>query len=174
MRVSTTGRIGIALVLVGPVLLGCAIRWMAPHPNEPLEMPVSLSPGHVITGNFSLNPGDLYYVDIEIDKRLPIRADCEPRSVLRTRWVLSSDARDAWGNGYATEALTAIVEIAEGLGVIRLYALCHPDHPAFARVLQKCGFRLEQRLEQFAEFPNLDPRRRETCLRYVREEAAPG
>jgi ribosomal-protein-alanine N-acetyltransferase len=82
-------------------------------------------------------------------------------------------ARDAWGNGYATEALTAIVEIAEGLGVIRLYALCHPDHPASARVLGKCGFRLEQRLEQFAEFPNLNPGRREACLRYVREQAAP-
>ena len=78
-------------------------------------------------------------------------------------------ARDAWGNGYATEALTAILEIAEGLGVVRLFALCHPDHPASARVLEKCGFRLEQRLEQFAEFPNLNPGRREACLRYVRE-----
>ena len=82
-------------------------------------------------------------------------------------------ARDAWGKGYATEALTAIVEIAEGLGVIQLYALCHPDHPTSARVLEKCGFRLEKRLEQFAEFPNLNPGRREACLRYVREEAAP-
>jgi [ribosomal protein S5]-alanine N-acetyltransferase len=83
-------------------------------------------------------------------------------------------ARDVWGNGYATEALTAIVEIAERLGVVRLYALCHPEHPASARVLEKCGFRLEQRLEQFAEFPNLSPGRREGCMRYVREEAAPG
>jgi ribosomal-protein-alanine N-acetyltransferase len=83
-------------------------------------------------------------------------------------------ARDAWGNGYATEALTAIVDIAEKLGVFRLYALCHPDHPASARVLEKCGFRLEQRLEQCAEFPNLNPGRREACLRYVRAEAAPG
>lgn len=82
-------------------------------------------------------------------------------------------ARDAWGKGYATEALTAIVEIAEGLGVIHLYALCHPDHPTSARVLEKCGFRLEKRLEQFAEFPNLNPGLREACLRYVREEAAP-
>ena len=80
-------------------------------------------------------------------------------------------ARDAWGNGYATEALTAIVDIAAGLGVGWLYALCHPDHPVSARVLEKCGFRLEQRLEQFAEFPNLNPGRREACLRYVRGEA---
>jgi ribosomal-protein-alanine N-acetyltransferase len=48
-------------------------------------------------------------------------------------------ARDAWVNGYATEALTAIVDIAKKLGVVRLYALCHPDHPASARVLEKCG-----------------------------------
>src|SRR5215471_2049 len=75
-------------------------------------------------------------------------------------------ARDAWGNGYATEALTAIVDIAEGLGV-ELYALCHPHHPASARVLEKCGFRLEKRLEQFADFPNLNPGCREVCLRYV-------
>ena len=83
-------------------------------------------------------------------------------------------ARDAWGNGYATEALTPIVNIAEGLGVVRLYALCHPDHPASARVLEKCGFRLEQRLDQSAEFANLNPGRREACLRYVRGEAASG
>jgi len=91
MRVSITVRIGIALVLVGPVLLGSAIRWLAPHPHIALEMPVSLSPGHVITGNFSVHPGTLYYIDIELDKRSPIRTHCEPRSVLSTRWVLSSD-----------------------------------------------------------------------------------
>ena len=81
-------------------------------------------------------------------------------------------ARDAWVNGYATEALTAIVDIAKKLGVVRLYALCHPDHPASARVLEKCGFRLEQRLEQFAEFPNLNPGFREARLRYVRGEVS--
>ena len=114
MRVSTTGRIGIALVLVGPVLLGCAIRWMSPHPNVALEMPVSLSPGHVITGNFILNPGDLYYVDIEIDKRLPIHADCEPRSVLRTRWVLSSDGRAEKGSSPWEDTGLTIADLYSG------------------------------------------------------------
>jgi len=91
MRVSISGRIGIALVLVGPLLLGSAIRWLAPRPHVALEMPVLLSPGHVVTGNFSVHPGTLYYIDIELDKRSPIRDHCEPRSVLSTRWVLSSD-----------------------------------------------------------------------------------
>ena len=49
-----------------------------------------LSTGHIITSSFSVNPGALYYIDIELDKRSPIRAPCEPRSVLNTRWVLSS------------------------------------------------------------------------------------
>jgi len=65
MRVSISGRIGIALILVGPVMLGGAIRWLAPHPHVALEMPVSLSPGHVITGNFSIHPDTLYYIDID-------------------------------------------------------------------------------------------------------------
>lgn len=95
----------------------------------------------------------------------------EAPSTAVTGYVL---ARDAWGNGYATEALTAVVDIAKKLGVVRLYALCHPGHPASARVLEKCGFRLEQRLVQFAEFPNLNPGFRGACLRYVRGEVTPG
>ena len=49
-------------------------------------------------------------------------------------------ARDAWGNGYATEALGAMVELARNLGVVRLYALCHPENSASWRVLEKAGF----------------------------------
>ncbi|MGB9434603.1 MAG: hypothetical protein WBQ89_20330 [Candidatus Acidiferrum sp.] len=92
MLVSVTGRIAITLILVGAALMGSAIHWLAPHPHVALEMPVSLSPGHLITGNFSVNPGTLYYLDVELGKRSPIRSHCEPRSVVSTRWVLSSDA----------------------------------------------------------------------------------
>ena len=66
-------------------------------------------------------------------------------------------ARDAWGKGYATEALSAMRELARGLGVQRLYALCHPDHRASHHVLEKCGFLREGRLRAHAEFPNLAP-----------------
>jgi RimJ/RimL family protein N-acetyltransferase len=64
-------------------------------------------------------------------------------------------ARDAWGKGYATEALGAIVEIARGVGVVRLYALCHVDNHASARVLEKCGFTREGILRRHSLFPNL-------------------
>jgi ribosomal-protein-alanine N-acetyltransferase len=67
-------------------------------------------------------------------------------------------ARDAWGRGYATEALRAIVDIASRLDLQRLYALCHVDHQASWRVLEKCGFAREGVLRRYAQFPNLDPR----------------
>ena len=66
-------------------------------------------------------------------------------------------AHDAWGAGYATESLTAMRDLASRLGVQRLYALCHPDHRASARVLDKCGFTLESTLRGHSEFPNLVP-----------------
>jgi RimJ/RimL family protein N-acetyltransferase len=44
----------------------------------------------------------------------------ETATVAATGYVL---ARDALGNGYATEALAAIVVVARDLGVERLYAL---------------------------------------------------
>jgi ribosomal-protein-alanine N-acetyltransferase len=66
-------------------------------------------------------------------------------------------AHDAWGFGYATEALTAMRDRAAELGLERLYALCHPEHRASARVLEKCGFLCEGTLREYTVFPNLAP-----------------
>ncbi len=76
-------------------------------------------------------------------------------------------AKDAWGHGYATEALAAIVTAARALKVRRLYAECHCGHRASARVLEKCGFTCEGVLQQHLEFPNFAPGRAEDCLRYA-------
>lgn len=64
-------------------------------------------------------------------------------------------ARDAWGVGLATEALAAMVTIADDLALTRLVALCHPDHHASQRVLEKNGFRRDG--VRALEFPNLAP-----------------
>lgn len=64
-------------------------------------------------------------------------------------------AKDAWGKGYATEALGAIVELARGLGLVRLYAVCHIEHSQSRRVLEKCRFARERVLRRHSEFPNL-------------------
>ncbi len=76
----------------------------------------------------------------------------EPGGQAITGYVL---ATDAWGNGYATEALTAVVEVATDSGVRRLYALCHPAHQASWRVLEKCGFARDGSWNRPLEFPNL-------------------
>ena len=65
-------------------------------------------------------------------------------------------ATNAWGCGYATEALRSIVDKAAQLGIHRLSAVCHADHAASAHVLEKCGFSLEKTLEDQI-FPNLTP-----------------
>jgi [ribosomal protein S5]-alanine N-acetyltransferase len=75
-------------------------------------------------------------------------------------------AKDAWGKGYATEALAAIVDVARRIGVARLYALCHPEHRASWRVLEKCGFQRDAARSRQSEFPNLAPGVLQDVLRY--------
>ena len=64
-------------------------------------------------------------------------------------------ARDAWGRGCATEALAAMTKLADSLGVTRLFSLCHPQHRASSRVLEKGGFLLNASFIP-ASFPNLE------------------
>lgn len=76
-------------------------------------------------------------------------------------------ARDAWGEGYATEALGGIVTIARTLGLSRLEAICHSQHRASSRVLEKNGFVCEGMLPEHTVFPNLHPRRACDVLAYA-------
>jgi ribosomal-protein-alanine N-acetyltransferase len=80
-------------------------------------------------------------------------------------------AKDAWGKGYATEALTAVTEIATDIGVRQLYALCHPQHRASWRVLEKCGFERDGGWNQPLEFPNIAPGIAQDVLCYRRRLA---
>ena len=64
-------------------------------------------------------------------------------------------AKDSWGFGFATEALRAIVQLAQTLPIAELFALCHPAHNASSRVLEKCGFVRQPKRVAGAPFPNL-------------------
>ena len=66
-------------------------------------------------------------------------------------------ARDAWGQAYATETLQAMLDLAPGCGVRRLYAIGHTEHAASARVLEKCGLAREGVLRRHSIFPSLSP-----------------
>jgi [ribosomal protein S5]-alanine N-acetyltransferase len=76
-------------------------------------------------------------------------------------------ARDAWGKGYATESLQAMVDLARTLGVQRLEAICHVAHGPSARVLEKCCFRQEAIRREFCVFPNLAAHTKSDVFSYV-------
>ena len=49
-------------------------------------------------------------------------------------------ARSHWGRGFATEAVCAVLRLAEALGHRRVFAGHFVDNPASGRVLAKAGF----------------------------------
>ena len=49
-------------------------------------------------------------------------------------------SRPFWGRGYATEACTALIDIARTLGIAQLEGSHFTDNPASGRVLEKLGF----------------------------------
>jgi len=77
-------------------------------------------------------------------------------------------AQDAWGHGYATESVEAMVALARQTGVRHLEAICHADHRASAHVLEKCGFAQTEVRRSSVEFPNLAPGNRFDVLCYVK------
>lgn len=81
-------------------------------------------------------------------------------------------AKDAWGRGYATEVLWAMVDLSQQLGLARLLALCHPAHSASLHVLEKCGFTQDMDWTGKAVFPNLPPGVPQAALCYERRRAA--
>jgi len=61
-----------------------------------------------------------------------------------TAEVGHSLSRSAWGHGYATEALDALVaHLFETVGVTRIEARLHPDNPNSAMVLERVGLLFE-------------------------------
>jgi ribosomal-protein-alanine N-acetyltransferase len=77
-------------------------------------------------------------------------------------------APQAWGQGYASEALGLVSEaLFHHSPVSAIWALCVVENPASARVLEKCDFQLEKRLPRYFPCPNLDGAKHDVW-RYVR------
>jgi ribosomal-protein-alanine N-acetyltransferase len=112
-------------------------------------------------------PGGPYVIVSRVDGRIlgSTGLGFETPDRATTGYVL---AKDSWGQGYATEALRAMVDLARRVCVTRLYALCHTQHRASWRVLEKCDFACEGTWRNHAEFPNLTPGVRSDVLCYVR------
>ncbi|UUX51407.1 GNAT family N-acetyltransferase [Nisaea acidiphila] len=62
-------------------------------------------------------------------------------------------AKAAWGRGYASEALTALLDFGFGsLGLRNIWGAAMPQNPASIRVMEKCGLTDVGRIE--VERPN--------------------
>lgn len=103
---------------------------------------------------WATNPGGPYLVFSPVGQLLGgTGLEFETEYRVATGFVF---ARDAWGKGYATEATKAMISLAFTLPKIRrLQALCHIEHLASARVLEKAGLQREGRLRRYLLFPNL-------------------
>ncbi len=65
-------------------------------------------------------------------------------------------ARDAWGQGCATEAARCVVVTAfEEPSIWRVDSLCDAEHMASARVLEKAGLAYEGTLRRYMVLPGL-------------------
>jgi ribosomal-protein-alanine N-acetyltransferase len=88
----------------------------------------------------------------------------ESDTVASTGYVF---AKDTWGHGYATESLRAMIALARELSIRRLCAMCHADHRASARVLEKGGLTKEGILPNHITFPNLGKPGRSDVVSYT-------
>lgn len=77
-------------------------------------------------------------------------------------------ARPYWGQGYMTEALSALVDWSlEQPGIWRASAFCDIDNHASARVMENAGMTFEGILRRFFVHPNISPEPRD-CRIYAK------
>ncbi len=73
-----------------------------------------------------------------------------------------------WGRGYASEALTFLVNWTnEQPRLRRAWAYCAAENPSSARVMEKAGLEREGVLRRWQVFPNLGPEPRD-CVFYAK------
>ncbi len=65
-------------------------------------------------------------------------------------------AQFAWRQGYASEALAAMISLANEMGVHHLEAITHAQHDVSAHVLMKGDFQKEGVLRGHTRFPNIE------------------
>jgi hypothetical protein len=106
MRLSRLTWAGIALIVIAVTVIG---TWMvlplqAPT-NKPIDMPITMSVGHVRTPEFKVNISRLYTIEIVAKKTIPFETltcllgmplesgKCDRPSVIEAAWTLTSGGR---------------------------------------------------------------------------------
>ena len=106
MRLPTAPRIWFSLCLIGAglILFPAYKHWVSTRTWVVVDMPISLAPGHIKSGNFPINISTDYHIGIQLqghDWRYP---DCLDYEIIQTRWWLFRDGHvtyrwvDFWAN----------------------------------------------------------------------------
>lgn len=99
MAILSLKRVAIAFILGGVVLYAGSQYWLATRKLVPLDIPISLSRGHIRTPEFSINLDAVYVIAIEVEGPSGDSLQClmwgcdEATSILRAQWALSSDGQ---------------------------------------------------------------------------------
>jgi ribosomal-protein-alanine N-acetyltransferase len=101
--------------------------------------------------HFATTDNPVHIFAIEIDEEAAGGIGIHPQSdVLRKNaelgyWL----AEKHWGNGIITAAIPQMIEYGfKSFDITRIYARPFGNNPASQRVLEKCGFKLEARIEK--------------------------
>jgi hypothetical protein len=101
--------VGVAFVGVGVAVFGIWTWWLSTRTNHPVDVPISMAPGHVRTSEFKINLKALYTIDIEVEQKIAFETlncllgtampsptssalgECpDSPSVVKASWVLTS------------------------------------------------------------------------------------
>src|SRR5437879_7958677 len=102
MRLLRISRIGLLFLLLGALWFAGWVLWGKTRITRPVDMPVSMSPGHIRSREFKINLEAVYLIEIAADKnKIPADtlhcllgykfrdSDCaETPSVVKASWVL--------------------------------------------------------------------------------------
>jgi hypothetical protein len=128
-------KVGLTLVLVGALIQAIGLLWVSTRHWTPVDIPITLSPGEIISKEFKINSSALYFIQVVAQKNLPFDTlncllgtygiwgtsfaghTCEESSVIDATWTLSSRGHviandtsntfipDGWTNLYISKGL---------------------------------------------------------------------
>ena len=96
MAILSLKRVAIGFVVVGVTLYADSQYWLATRKLVPLDIPISLSRGHIRTPEFRINLDSRYHLEIEVEWQASMGdIDCllwgcyERSGILKMQWTLS-------------------------------------------------------------------------------------
>src|SRR5579862_6455128 len=97
MHLPSTARAGISVICLGLIGYGAVSYWANTRTLTPVDLSVTLAPGHIRTGNFRINTPAYFSIQIQSRDFMPL--ECRYLPDLRTRQISSIGGRPIANQG---------------------------------------------------------------------------